>query len=56
MATIAHTVDSRPELAARYGESIPVLFVNGHLFAKIRLPRLALKMRLMRAASLETAP
>src|SRR5262249_59953630 len=33
-------VDSQPELAARYGESIPVLFVNGHLFAKVRLPRL----------------
>jgi len=44
-------VDSRPELAARYGESIPVLFVNGHLFAKVRLPRLASRMRLMRAAA-----
>ena len=43
-------VDSDPELARRYGETIPVLFVNGHLFAKIRLPRLASKLRLLRAA------
>jgi hypothetical protein len=44
-------VDSDPELARRYGESIPVLFVNGHLFAKIRLPRLSSKFRLLRVAS-----
>jgi len=44
-------VDSQPELAARYGESIPVLFVNGHLFAKVRLPQLAGRMRLLRAAA-----
>jgi len=43
-------VDSDPELAARYGDTIPVLFVNGRLFAKIRLPRLASKLRLLRAA------
>jgi len=44
-------VDSQPELAARYGESIPVLFVNGHLFAKVRLPQLAGRLRLLRAAA-----
>lgn len=44
-------VDSDPELARRYGDSIPILFVNGHLFAKIRLPRLSSKLRLLRAAS-----
>ena len=43
-------VDSDPELARRYGEMIPVLFVNGCLFAKIRLPRLAAALRLRRAA------
>lgn len=44
-------VDSDPELARRYGDSIPVLFVNGRLFAKIRLPRLSSKLRLVRAAA-----
>jgi Glutaredoxin-like domain (DUF836) len=43
-------VESDPDLARRYGESIPVLFVNGHLFAKIRLP-LSSKLRLLRAAA-----
>ena len=43
-------VDSDAELARRYGASIPVLFVNGRLFAKIRLPRLAAALRLRRAA------
>jgi hypothetical protein len=43
-------VDSDPELARRYGETIPVLFVNGSLFARIRLPRLASRLRLVRAA------
>jgi hypothetical protein len=43
-------VDSDPELARRYGESIPVLFVNGCLFAKVRLPRLAVALRLRRSA------
>jgi hypothetical protein len=44
-------VDSDPELARRYGDSIPVLFVNGRLFAKIRVPRLSSKLRLLRSAS-----
>lgn len=44
-------VDSDADLAHRYGDSIPVLFVNGHLFAKIRLPRLSSKFRLLRVAS-----
>ncbi|HSE64195.1 MAG TPA: glutaredoxin family protein [Thermoanaerobaculia bacterium] len=44
-------VDRDPELARRYGESIPILFVNGHLFAKIRLPSLSSKLRLVRAAA-----
>jgi Glutaredoxin-like domain (DUF836) len=44
-------VDSDPELARRHGDSIPILFVNGHLFAKIRLPRLSSKLRLLRVAS-----
>ena len=43
-------VDSDPELARRYGESIPILYVNDRLFAKIRLPRLATALRLRRAA------
>ena len=48
-------VDSEPELARRYGDSIPVLFVNGHLFAKIRVPRLSSKLRLLRSASASRA-
>jgi hypothetical protein len=48
-------VDTDPELARRYGDSIPVLFVNGHLFAKIRVPRLSSKLRLMRSASASRA-
>ncbi len=44
-------VDTDPDLARRYGDSIPVLFVNGHLFAKIRLPSMATKLRLFRATS-----
>jgi len=43
-------VDSDPELARRYGDSIPVLFVNGRLFAKVRLPRLTAALRLRRVA------
>jgi hypothetical protein len=38
------------ELSRRYGNEIPVLFVNGRLFAKGRLPRLAARLRLLRAA------
>jgi hypothetical protein len=48
-------VDSDVDLARRYGDSIPVLFVNGHLFAKIRLPRLSSRVRLLRAASSSAA-
>ena len=44
-------VDSDPELARRYGDSIPVLFVNGRLFARVRLPALAAPLRLRRAAA-----
>jgi hypothetical protein len=44
-------VDSDLALARRFGESVPVLFVNGRLFAKIRLPRFSSKLRLLRAAS-----
>jgi hypothetical protein len=44
-------IDTDPDLARRYGDSIPILFVNGHLFAKIRLPRLSSKLRLMRFAA-----
>jgi hypothetical protein len=43
-------VDSDPDLARRWGESIPVLFVNERLFAKVRLPHLAARLRLLRAA------
>lgn len=43
-------VDDDPDLARRYGEMLPVLFVNGSLFARIRLPRLASRLRLLRAA------
>jgi hypothetical protein len=45
-------VDSDPELARRFGEQIPVLFVNGRHFARFRLPRLAPHLRLRRAAGL----
>jgi hypothetical protein len=44
-------VDSDDEIARRWSDSIPVLFVNGRLFAKIRMPRLAGGLRLMRAAA-----
>ena len=52
----AHTweivdVDSDDELARRWSDSIPVLFVNGRLFAKLRMPRLAPALRLQRAAA-----
>jgi hypothetical protein len=43
-------VDTDANLARRYGDEIPILFVNGRLFAKIRLPRLAARLRLLRAA------
>ncbi len=44
-------VDSDDELARRWSDSIPVLFVNGRLFAKIKVPKLAARLRLMRAAA-----
>jgi len=45
-------VDRDAELVRRYGEEVPVLFVNDRLFAKVRLPRLAIRLRLRRAAGL----
>jgi len=44
-------VDSDDEIARRWSDSIPVLFVNGRLFAKVRMPRLAPALRLLRAAA-----
>jgi hypothetical protein len=44
-------VDSDDELARRWSDTIPVLFVNGRLFAKLRMPRLAPALRLLRAAA-----
>jgi len=44
-------VDSDDEIARRWSDSIPVLFVNGRLFAKVRIPKLAARMRLLRAAA-----
>ena len=42
-------VDSDPALAAEFGEAIPILYVNGRLFAKTRLPPIATSLRLRRA-------
>jgi ABC-type uncharacterized transport system ATPase subunit len=44
-------VDSDPDLVRRFGNEIPVLYVNGRLFAKIRLPPIAARLRLLRAIS-----
>lgn len=44
-------VETDPDLLLRYGGSIPVLFVNGRLFAKIRLPRFSSRVRLLKATS-----
>ena len=44
-------VDSDPALAAEFGEAIPILYVNGRLFAKTRLPPIAAALRLKRAAA-----
>jgi hypothetical protein len=44
-------VDSDDEIARRWSDSIPVLFVNGRLFAKLRIPKIAPGLRLMRAAA-----
>ena len=50
-------VDSDDEIARRWSDSIPVLFVNGRLFAKVRIPKLAARLRLLRAAAgEETGP
>ncbi len=48
-------VDSDRDLAARWGEAIPVLYVNGRLFAKTRLPPIAARLRLRRAARVPPA-
>ncbi len=44
-------IDSEPDLARRFSEVIPILYVNGRVFAKTRLPPLATKTRLFRAAA-----
>ncbi len=44
-------VDSNPDLAARFGNEIPVLFVGGRVFAKTRLPPIATRLRLRRAVT-----
>jgi hypothetical protein len=44
-------VDSDDEIARRWSDAIPVLFVNGRLFAKTRIPKLAPRLRLLRAAA-----
>ncbi len=44
-------VDSDDEIARRWSDSIPVLFVNGRFFAKLRIPKLAARLRLLRAAA-----
>ncbi|HEV2064094.1 MAG TPA: glutaredoxin family protein [Thermoanaerobaculia bacterium] len=49
-------VGSDAELSRRYANEIPVLFVNGRLFAKVRLPRLAARLRLLRAAGSKLEP
>ena len=49
-------VDLDPDLARRYGEVVPVLFVNGRIFARVRLPRLAQRLRLLRAADRKAEP
>jgi ABC-type uncharacterized transport system ATPase subunit len=44
-------VDEDDETARRWSDEIPVLFVNGRLFAKGSLPALAARTRLLRAAA-----
>lgn len=44
-------VDSDDEIARRFSDAIPVLFVNGRLFAKGRIPKIAARLRLMRAVA-----
>jgi hypothetical protein len=45
------SVDDDEETARRWSDEIPVLFVNGRLFAKGSLPALAARERLMRASA-----
>ncbi|MEO8432641.1 MAG: glutaredoxin family protein [Acidobacteriota bacterium] len=49
-------VDSDARLAAQWGDRIPVLYVNGRLFAKTRLPPIATRLRLRRAAKTPWLP
>lgn len=49
-------VDGDPELTRRYGDTLPVLLVNGRIFARFRLPRLAQRLRLLRAADRKAEP
>jgi hypothetical protein len=43
-------VDSDDELARRWSDRIPVLFVDDTLFATVKLPALEARARLLRAA------
>lgn len=43
-------VDSDDELARRWSDRIPVLFVDDTLFATVKLPALETRARLLRAA------
>ena len=49
-------VDSDDELARRWSDEIPVLFVDDALFATVRLPALETRARLLRAAAHPDAP
>ena len=44
-------VDADDEVARRWSDEIPVLFVNGRLFAAGSLPALSVRERLLRAAA-----
>jgi glutaredoxin len=44
-------VDSRPELAAAFGEQVPVLFVDGIKFAKYRADSRRLRDKLARVGA-----
>lgn len=48
-------VDEDDEAARRWSDEIPVLFVNGRLFAKGSLPAIDTRSRLLRAAAEEPA-
>lgn len=45
-------IDAEPDLARRFSDVIPILYVNDRVFAKTRLPPIATRLRLLRAASL----